>query len=452
MKGKIILLGFVCLLFVMCGNTKNPDDVELDKPVLVSSIPADGSENIQSGSQTIVLTFDQNIVMLSPYQININGTPTTAIAAFKELKIMIELEPATTYNIVVSSGSVRGPTGVGADEIRISFKTRDSAEEDIKTSLVTINPTPEAQRVYDFLLENYGTKIVSGAMANVAWNINEAEWVYKHTGKYPALNCFDYIHLYASPASWIDYTDTEVVETWWSNNGLVAAMWHWNVPAAPGSTDYAFYTNGTSFDVSKAVQDGTYENGIVKADLEDIANHLMMLQEKNIPVIWRPLHEAAGGWFWWGAKGAEPCKALWKMMFETFEEKGLKNLIWVWTSETNDQDWYPGDEYVDIIGRDSYNRNAATLLSEFEWIRQTYPDKMVALSEFGSAAGISEQWNRGAKWLWFMPWYDYERTVNTSGEEFEKSNHQFADINYWEEALKQEQVITRDEMPDLKQK
>ena len=38
-------------------------------------------------------------------------------------------------------------------------------------------------------------------------------------------------------------------------------------------------------------------------------------------------------------------------MFETFKSKGINNLIWVWTTETNDDTWYPGDEYVDIIGQ-----------------------------------------------------------------------------------------------------
>ena len=32
------------------------------------------------------------------------------------------------------------------------------------------------------------------------------------------------------------------------------------------------------------------------------------------------------------------------------------NLIWVWTDTfQTSPDWYPGDEYVDIIGYDKYN-------------------------------------------------------------------------------------------------
>ena len=43
--------------------------------------------------------------------------------------------------------------------------------------------------------------------------------------------------------------------------------------------------------------------------MDAIALQLKKVASNNIPVLWRPLHEAAGGWFWWGAKGAEPFKA-----------------------------------------------------------------------------------------------------------------------------------------------
>ncbi|GHT11543.1 hypothetical protein AGMMS4956_04730 [Bacteroidia bacterium] len=311
--------------------------------------------------------------------------------------------------------------------------------------------------VYSFLQKIAGNKTLSGTMANVNWNINEAEWVHHHTGKYPALNGFDYIHIYASWAI-STYNNTGVIEDWWNNKGLVTICWHWNVPVAQGSSDYAFYTkkgdhssDGTTFDISKAVQDGTYENGIVKADLNKVATHLLALQQKNIPVLWRPLHEAAGGWFWWGAKGAEPLKALWRLMFETFEAKGLNNLIWVWTAEPGDNAWYPGDEYVDIVGRDIYNKTATSaMLSEYNTLRNRFPNKLTILSECGNVAKIADQWNAGAKWLWFMPWYHYDRTKATSGSDFNSTGHQHANVAWWSDAFSSDAVLSRDEMPNLK--
>ncbi|KAA6329240.1 Mannan Endo-1 4-beta-mannosidase [termite gut metagenome] len=324
-------------------------------------------------------------------------------------------------------------------------------EPDNPTDLVTSNASPEAQKVYTFLHENFGKKIISGTVANVNWNINEAQWVYTHTGKYPALNSFDYIHLYASPANWINYENTQVVEDWWKNNGLVAAIWHWNVPVSEGSNDYAFYSSSTSFDITKALQEGTYESKVIKADLDKIANNLLLLKQKNIPVIWRPLHEAAGGWFWWGAKGGDACKELWKLMFNTFKAKGLNNLIWVWTSEPSDEAWYPGDEYVDIIGRDVYNKTAASeMYNEYKTLKERYPNKIVALSECGNVAKISGQWTGGATWSWFMSWYDYDRTNDITGSAFEETAHGHANIDYWKDAFANENVISRNQMPSLK--
>lgn len=72
-------------------------------------------------------------------------------------------------------------------------------------------------------------------------------------------------------------------------------------------------------------------------------------------------------------KDAASYKRLWKLVYETFKQKGLNNLIWVWTSETNDRDWYPGDAYVDIIGRDVYHKtSAAGLAMDFDALKKLF--------------------------------------------------------------------------------
>ena len=102
-------------------------------------------------------------------------------------------------------------------------------KNDITADLCTDNASPEAEKVYTYLRNCWGKKMLSGTMANVDWNINEAVWVKRHAGKYPAIACFDYMNLPSSPANWIDYGNTKVVEDWWNAGGIVAACWHWNV-------------------------------------------------------------------------------------------------------------------------------------------------------------------------------------------------------------------------------
>ncbi len=467
---KILLIFLPVVFLLLCGCSDDNNSVEeedLDPPVLVSSTPSNGAEDIAKGDITITLTFDQNITSPSSThsQISLGSASINSVVAnLKELKVEASgLAEDNAYELIIPKGVILGPTQVEASEIQISFTTKEAVLLNITTSLVTENPLTQAQNVYDFLLENYGENVISAAMANVNWNTNEAEWINYHTGKYPAINTFDYVHLPASPANWIDYSDITVAEDWWNNNGIVSAGWHWIVPRYEGDTDinnYTYKPSETTFKASNALVEGTWENVIVKADLEELADYLLLLQNKNIPLIWRPLHEAAGNiyeynggtaWFWWGYDGAEVYKNIWIYMFNYFKNKGVNNLIWVWTTQTNDDDFYPGDDYVDIIGRDVYGEDSGTSIAEeFNVIQETYSNKMITLSECGTVAEISDQWTSCARWSFFMPWYDYERTVNTSGSEFEKTEHGHATASWWIDAMSQDYVISRDEMPSLK--
>lgn len=448
----------MCLTILLSGlscskDGEDRDNIVLQKPIVVSTSITNEADNVVVGEQIITITFDQNIILSNANNIQLNGgTVKQASVAFKELRIYVDLLSATSYVLHIPTNNIKGPTGLGAVAVTLSFKTRGSTEQNITEQLVVPNPSSQAKNVYSFLRENYGAKVVSGTMANVSWNSHEAEWVYKHTGKYPALNCFDYVHLYASPANWIDYSNVQVAEDWWNANGLVAAMWHWNVPKRVGSTDdYTFYAKDTDFDLTKALISGTPEHTILQTDLDKLGNYLLLLKAKNIPVIWRPLHEAAGKWFWWGAKDAASYRALWIMMFETFADKGLNNLIWVWTSETNDDAWYPGDKYVDIVGCDLYNSASVNeIVVIHDKLKETYPNKIIALTEFGNVAAFETQWNSGATWSWVMPWYDYDRTVSTSGIVFDDTSHKHANIMYWKALFASDKAISRDQMPDLK--
>ena len=335
---------------------------------------------------------------------------------------------------------------------RESEKDPDTTDNSV---LVTPNPSKEAVNLMNYLKSIYGKKTLSGTMANVSWNIEEADWVYEQTGKYPALNCFDFIHHIHSPSSWINYENTEVVENWWNNNGLVSAMWHWCVPkdmSESNPTEFAFYTESTSFDISKINDPNSPEYKLMIKDIDIISGYLKLLQEKNIPVIWRPLHEAAGntnafaggtGWFWWGAKGPGPCKTLWRVMFDRMiNHHKLNNLIWVWTTQGNDADWYPGDEYVDIVGRDLYpgeNVHDSQLAEFIKAKASTSENKMIALSECGAIPDPDLMFQKGDKWLWFMPWYgDFTRDEIHNGSE------------YWKTVMNSSYVITRDQVPNLK--
>lgn len=440
---------WVATLFaaVSCSTEVEHEITQVASPVLVSSTPASEASGVEMGEVTISLTYDKNVFFASKNKdllsISNDGSIVSAdVIGSSPTLVVVANCPSrnTTYTLSIPEGLVTGPNEMPAPAVELSFTTQG-----VDAAVNTL--TAEAQKVYDFLVETYEQKTISGTMAQVNWNTDEAVQVNAWTGKYPALNCFDYIHLYesGSGSSWIDYGDITPVQEWWDNGGLVAAMWHWNVPKSEGSSEMSFNMEGNSFNIDNAFTEGTWEYTVVNDDLAKVAGYLKLLKDANIPVIWRPLHEASGGWFWWG-KNADSFKKLWIKMFDYFKAQGLNNLIWVWTTETGDADWYPGDQYVDIVGRDLYGKTAAECVSQYQAIAEEYNDKMVTLSECGAyldtnttLGTLSEQWNAGARWLWFMPWYDSDgQSVPYVGEA------------WWQDAMSQDYVITRDQLPSFK--
>lgn len=319
----------------------------------------------------------------------------------------------------------------------------------------------EAEALLQCFNEIYGEKIISGCTANVNWNINEAKWVYQHTGKWPAINFFDFIHLPFSPANWIDYTNVTEVVNWHKNGGIVGCMWHWNMPTndgqnwtcTPGTDD-----NQTSFDVRKIFEPESNEYKQMIKDIDKVASTLKKLKQRKIPVLWRPLHEAGGRWFWWGLD-AEACNELWRVMYDRFtNHHGLNNLIWVWTSAaewnkpySDGYKWYPGDEYVDIVGIDIYNNSSTSNIRTkcFNMLKQNSPDKLIALTECGSLAKIGAQWRGGSKWLYFAPWYDYERTNKPDSEAFQSTDHTHCNAAWWQDAFSNDYVLTREDFKEI---
>jgi len=328
------------------------------------------------------------------------------------------------------------------DYIKIIPNSSSDAPFTIDASLVTPSPSTQAVNLYNFLKANFMTNIISGTMAAHSTNINEATWVQSNTGKWPALTCFDFIDHTIPNSGYVQYKAPLNLGTeWWNNNGIVALMWHWRDPL---SKDGAFYTTNTTFDVSKITNTSSQEYIEMLRDIDTVSKYLKEFRDANIPVIWRPLHEAAGGWFWWGAKGAAPCKALWQLMYDRMVNyHHLNNLIWVWTTNTNADalDWYPGHNYVDIIGMDIYpgeNKHSSQYF-EFYRVKEKFDGrKIITLSECGSIPDPVLMKQYGDVWSWFMPWNgDFTRLDIHNG------------VNWWKKVFGYSYVITRDKMPDL---
>ena len=105
------------------------------------------------------------------------------------------------------------------------------------------------------------------------------------------------------------------------------------------------------------------ECAAILRDIDSIATALKPLAEQDIPVLWRPLPEAGGGWYWWGADGAASYRWLWNLLWHRMTDyHQLHNLIWVWNGQS--QDFLV--DYYDIAAMDIYLDENQQFQSRYE--------------------------------------------------------------------------------------
>ena len=445
-----------------------------------------------AGFYTVWARFSQTCADSKAQNLVVNGTQVGQItfpatgphdgdncgpAAFQEFKAAGKVRLKAGANTVAITNSWGW---VDIDYIEVG--PYEPTPFNVPVSLVTPNASLNARKVYQFLRENFQTKVISGVMTdNVAQNDGnytphthatqpEMKNAKDASGKYPALMGLDFMHGTGEQArrpngqgDWfIGYNNAAITlaETFFEAGGIPIFCWHRRDPLKKSTHDQSFYSAshpsyqsvGTDFDLTKAFTNATYETFNVSSveykgmleDIDTVAGFLKRLADKNVTVLWRPLHEAAGGWFWWGAKGPKPCAQLYRLMFDRLvNHHGLDNLIWVWTTEESggELDWYPGDAYVDIIGRDYYPspdqgaRATGSLVSSFENIKEIFgAKKIITLSENGSIPYPDSLKNDGAGWSWFMSWNGrFATQVNTAAD--------------WNHIMNHSYVITLEDMP-----
>lgn len=295
----------------------------------------------------------------------------------------------------------------------------------VTSSLVNRNATANTKKLYSFLKDSYGKYVITGQQCDGGINGNEFKAIKNLTGDYPALLGLDMMDY--TPSRTALGTSSSAVDKaieFHKKGGIVTFCWHWNAPteylySTANSSDGwwgGFYTQNSKFDIAK-VMNGQDAKGkkLLDRDIKEIAKQLKRLEKAGVPVIWRPLHEASGGWFWWGAQGPDAYKKLWKYLYkELTNTYGCNNLIWVYNGQS--ADWYPGDEYVDIVGEDIYPGNHVydPQVSRFKQaINYGSKTKITALTENGCIFDIDSAVSINALWCWFMTWGD-EFTVNGS--------------------------------------
>lgn len=198
---------------------------------------------------------------------------------------------------------------------------------------------------------------------------------------------------------------------------ILTLHWHWFFDGDSAWKDQ----RKTPVNVEKVVTPGTREHEILLKELSEAADVLEKLQDAGIVVLWRPLHEIDGGWFWWtDLEHPENTAELWRMMFRYFtHDRKLNNLIWVYSAGVGDlkkkpaewrQRFYPGAEYVDISGIDIYGvdpqADETRYWDYFHLMEKVSPGKMLALCECDEIPNPDKMAaGRTPCWLYALPWW-----------------------------------------------
>ncbi len=363
----------------------------------------------------------------------------------------------------------------------ITIQTADSVDLSVSSETSDPNATAETRSLMNYLTSVYGTNVISGQQEIYGGGHDddpdqyekEFEYIYETTGEYPAIRGFDFMN-YNPLYGWDDGTTERVIE--WVNDrgGIATACWHINIPSdfdsyvvgeAVDWTECTYALN-SSFDVNNVTIEGTKEKAYVDLAIECLAEQFQMLQDANVPIIFRLFHEAEGNggldgngsWFWWSQDGVEAYKNLWMYVHdELMYTYGLHNIIWeenlyAWSDES--AEWYIGDDYVDIVGFDKYdteyNRHDGLTYGPNEdadssvfYSLVDYVDgkKMVSMPENSTIPSLSNIQTEEAWWLYFCTWYDNGQDNFISG-----SNYQNTDTLI--EMYQSDVCITLSELPD----
>ncbi|MBR6874392.1 MAG: glycoside hydrolase [Ruminococcus sp.] len=313
-----------------------------------------------------------------------------------------------------------------------------------------------AQALYSYICECYGKSVITGQHDTVG-TMTETRRISEITGRSPAIRFGDLMPFTQDMI--IGEHEIEYAEKWAEEGGLISYMWHWIDPVGGKS----YYADETDFELSKAVtKEKVYDKSIeeleklqkkkkisaecvaVIKDIDKISEKLAELRDKGIAVLWRPLHEASNGYFWWG-RDKESYIWLWTLLYQRQTEyHKLNNLIWVWSAQNSD--WYVGDELCDVISADIYDQgNTSGQVEKLLFLRDICKTKPIAMSECGTLPSIQSIADERAYWSYIGQWGG-SFLLNEDASLNEDYNTTEALVKFYSNNIS----VTRDELPDLK--
>jgi hypothetical protein len=274
--------------------------------------------------------------------------------------------------------------------------------------------SPETMHLYNNLKKLIAKGFMFGHQDDLAYGVN---WKYidgnsdirEVTGDYPAVYGWELGHLELDSAKNLDGVPfnkiKEFIATGYARGGVITISWHFT-NALTGKTAWDAQPGTVA-----AILPGGIKHDLYTGWLDKLAAFMLDLKGKNgeaIPVIFRPFHELNGSWFWWGKNLCTPdeMKQLYRFT-ETYlrDTKQVHNLLYAYNTDrfNGEADYlerFPGDEWVDIIGFDMYQRGKDNnaFISEMDKSLSVLEklaaekNKIPALTEFGYGTLPDSTW------------------------------------------------------------
>ncbi|WP_026929126.1 glycosyl hydrolase [Glycomyces tenuis] len=289
--------------------------------------------------------------------------------------------------------------------------------------IVDDKATRDTRALFQYLLETQGQGIMFGHQHDLSHGFTfetpdgESSDTVATVGDYPAVFGWDTLILQGYEKPGVNGgTEAENIE---------ALSWAFEQGDARGGINILsahlpnFVTGGNFWDTEGRVVGQILPGGAKHEDFNAFLDRIAAAAKgaerpdgTAIPVIFRPFHENNGGWFWWGAGHTTSSEfiEIFRYTVEYLRDtKRVRNLLYAYSPNSSFGGdpavylkTYPGDQFVDILGYDSYDNSAGSP----EWLDGLVEDlamvvelaaergKVPAFTEFGESGeeGRNLQW------------------------------------------------------------
>lgn len=279
---------------------------------------------------------------------------------------------------------------------------------------VSPHASPEARALLHMLYQISGNHTLTGQHNFAAEQEFSTNVFAIYTGKTPAIYGTDLGFSVDGDkdSAYVRHQSVQELVKQFHAGHVIAICWHEVPPTMDEPVTFRgqIQSHITDQQFEDLLTPGTSVNKHWLAQVDVIAEYLKELQDAHVPVLWRPFHEINGDWFWWnGHRGdaAHGTKQLFRMMFDRLVNfHHLTNLLWVWNPDQPARadrqfvDYFPGLEYVDVLGFDCYG---AFQQSFYDDLNALSGGKVMAISETSNPPAISV-YQTQPKWAYYMCW------------------------------------------------